>query len=63
MTRKIHLRTNDEILKSRGKTQEFSSYPQLKPRLVFDSEDAMKEYIKSEEVKLVGSKIVSRGFT
>lgn len=60
MTRKIRLRTNAEILNSRGKTQEFSSYPQLKPRLVFDSEDAMKEYIRNKEVKAVDSK-VSRG--
>lgn len=63
MARKIHLRTNDEILNSRGITQKFSSYPQLKPRLVFDSEDAMREYMKSKEVKLVDSKVVSRSFT
>lgn len=63
MTRKIHLRTNDEILKSRGRTQKFSSYPQLKPRLVFDSEDAMKEYMRSKEVRLVDSKTTSRSFT
>lgn len=63
MTRKIHLRTNDEILNGRGKTQEFSSYPQLKPRLIFDSEDALKEYMKSKEVKLVDSRIISNGVT
>ena len=63
MTRKIHLRTNDEILKGRGKTQEFSSYPQLKPRIVFDSEDALREYMKSKEVKLVDSKTISSGVT
>lgn len=63
MTRKIHLRTNDEILKGRGKTQEFSSYPQLKPRLVFDSEDALREYMKNKEVKLVDSRTISSGVT
>lgn len=53
MTRKIRLRTNAEILNSRGITQKFSSYPQLKPRLVFDSEDAMKEYyMRNKEVKV-----------
>lgn len=49
MGRKLLLKTNDEILGNKGKMQKFSSYPQLKPRVVIEGDKTSKEY--KEEIK------------
>lgn len=49
MGRKLLLKTNDEILRNKGRMQKFSSYPQLKPRVVIEGDETSKEY--REEIK------------
>ena len=52
MTKKLFLRTNEEILKDKGKTQEFSYYPQLKPKFMIEGDMESKKIQK--ELREIG---------